>query len=173
MGSKRKMKKITTAEMEILIADYFNYNSNIKLIVPNVYWGQKFMHECDILMMTAAGYLTEIEIKVSLSDLKKDKEKEHGHNSIEIKYLYFAIPEYLEKHVEHIPDRAGIIVIREDHGVVSTSNIVTKLRPAIINKGCKPLSDKYQLAKLGAVRIWHLKRKIFDLKEELKKARDC
>ena len=70
--------KITTPEMECRLADYFGYRKN--LIVPNVYWGLD-MHECDLLVLSQAGYATEIEIKISIADLRADAKKVHGHRS--------------------------------------------------------------------------------------------
>ena len=35
-------------------------------------------------------------------DLKKDLEKWHKHSNNKIKYQYFAIPEYLKKHIDLI-----------------------------------------------------------------------
>ena len=90
------MKAITTAEMELVLAQYFD--PRVQLVVPNVSWGFEGCHEMDLAVLTKAGYLYEIEIKISLSDLKKDRDKSHGHRNKKVKYLYFAIPEYrLEK----------------------------------------------------------------------------
>ena len=76
---------ITTPEMEIALAREFNYNQN--LIVPCVGNGLN-IHECDLLILTNHNYATEIEIKVSIADLKKDLDKRHGHRSNKIKNLW-------------------------------------------------------------------------------------
>ena len=102
------LTKITTAEMECCVASFLNYRSN--LIVPNVSWGMA-LHECDLLVITKAGYAWEVEIKVTKADLKKDSEKWHGHRSSRIKHLFFAIPTYLQDAIEYIPERAGIITV--------------------------------------------------------------
>jgi len=139
----------TTAEIEIAIAKHYDWRQN--LIVPNVSWGLLF-HEADILVMSKAGYLTEIEIKVSRSDLIADKTKSHQHQSRLIKSIYFAIPEKLEIHAEHILPRAGIYI-------VGKTGKVKKIREAEINKESRILKDeeKYNLARLGTMRIWNLK----------------
>jgi len=93
--------EITTPEMEIALAEYFGIRQN--LIVPNVSWGMD-SHECDLFILTPAGYGWEVEIKVSKADLFKDKHKRHRHNSSKIKFLYFAIPEYLERYIDEIPE---------------------------------------------------------------------
>lgn len=149
--------------MEIELSKFLNYRTN--LIVPNVSWGM-FSHECDLVRLTPAGYCSEIEIKISLSDLKKDKEKRHqhmdggayGYGANKIKYLYFAIPEYLEKHIEHIPERSGILIVFEDRGGV----IRTKETRAPQKQSDYKFSEKerIKLLSLMAMRIWRLKQKL-------------
>jgi len=64
-------QKITTPEMECALAGWFDYRQN--LIVPCVYWGVGYYtHECDLLIVSRAGYVTEVEIKISRSDLRAD-----------------------------------------------------------------------------------------------------
>lgn len=149
------MNKLTTLEIEIIVAKYFD--SRVNVIVPNISWGMFIHHECDLLLLTPAGYGYEIEIKTSLQDLKKDMEKVHGHKSKKIKCLYFALPESLTKHIEYIPKRAGILSISENRNLPIWSRC-KKIRKAEINCNYK-FSDKerYNLARLGAMRIWTLK----------------
>lgn len=154
------MKKfdISTEEIELKIAYYFGVRQN--LIVPNISWGLG-IHECDLLCCTKAGYCTEVEIKRSVEDLKADRIKSHGHKSKKIKYLYFAVPSYLVQHIEHIPLRAGILVI------TSKRKVVCIAKPEL-NKDCRPLSEKeqYEMARLGALRIWDLKSRCIGYKND-------
>lgn len=149
--------KMTTAEMECQVATFFNWRVN--LVVPNVSWGMG-LHECDLLVCTKAGYLWEVEIKVSKSDLKKDAEKRHGHYNPNIKHLYFAIPNYLEDCIEHIPERAGIVTVAPKDERQWWR--VKKIREPQTNPGAKPLTpeQRYTLARLGSMRIWGLKNKL-------------
>lgn len=143
-----------TIDMEIALASFFDYRAN--LIVPNVSWGL-INHECDLLILTNCGYATEIEIKISRSDLKADKKKNHGHESYKIKRLYFAISDNIDTNfaLNEIPSRSGLIVVSEDKPIKI-------IKEAVINKTAKKFSeaDRYQLARLGAMRIWRLKRKV-------------
>ncbi len=154
---------MTTAEMEIALSSYFDYRVN--LIVPNVHWGMD-IHECDLLMVSRHGYCTEIEIKVTKADLKADAKKRHGHRSNKIKYLYFALPDYLENAAEFVPARAGIILIRPSMSSADPAYVrrpqCRTLRPAVVNKGAQKMTDRdqYKVARLGALRIWSLKRKL-------------
>ncbi len=157
------MDKITTPEMEIALSLYFNRRTN--LIVPNISWGF-FNHECDLTVLTPAGYAWEIEIKISRQDLIADKKKRHNHKDHRIKYLYFAIPDYLEKDIEHIPERAGIMLVyhTEFYGLRCR-----QLRPpkAIPNPYKFTDKDRYRIARLGALRIWTLKTNIINLIKDL------
>ena len=156
--------KIKTIEMEVALADHFKFFKN--LMVTNISWGLapngKHLHECDILLLTNSGYLWEIEIKVSKADLINDKKKSHGHLNDNIKRLYFAIPDYIKDYEKHIPDRAGIIIVRR----AKTSNrLFCRIeRPAINQKGYKLKKDeKHKMAVLGSMRAWSSKRKLMGL----------
>lgn len=130
----------------------------MNLIVPNVSWGL-VNHECDLLSMSKSGYLTEIELKVSKSDLMNDFKKSHTHYDKKIKYFYYAVPEELKAvALEVIPKEAGLIIAyKARNGHIKADAIKSPIaRPA------KALSDKdqFQLARLGTMRIWSLKTKL-------------
>lgn len=156
-----------TLDMEVAVSNYFSPRRN--LIVPNVYWGL-FGHEVDMCVLSPAGYASEIEIKVDRSDLIKDKEKRHGHNDPMIKYLYFAIPEHLEKDIEHIPERAGVLIVKwnEPFKMYGYKNPMQagwwscrKKRDAKIQYNRKWADyERSNLLRLGAMRIWGLKTKL-------------
>ncbi len=161
--------KITTAEMECALANWFDYRVN--LIVPNVHWGMN-MHECDLLIVSQVGYCTEVEIKVSRADLRADAKKLHGHNGgvarRVIKYLYFAVPLALEEAaLEFAPERAGIITVKDTqpdrYGYIAGPRC-RRVREPTCNKHSTKMTDRerYKVARLGALRIWNLKRKIIN-----------
>ena len=159
--------KITTPEMEVALANWFDYRVN--LIVPCVYWGLGLdMHECDLLIVSKAGYVTEVEIKISRADLRKDREKPHGHQNKRIKYLYFAVPEKLEAAaIEFAPERAGIIVVRDGDnvpGVYPYHQKCRRVRVPVCQKNVGKMTDRdrYKVARLGALRIWRLKRMLVE-----------
>ena len=166
---------MTTLEMELGLMAHFNARTN--LIVPNVHWGAN-IHEIDLFVLSKSGYAYEVEIKISKADLIKDKEKRHGHidRLNRIKHLWFAIPEKLVPDIEHIPERAGIVVVGYD---IATYNkwVGDKLVPYDkVIYPCKVLrqpqllsthlwsdKDRYNIARLGALRIWSMKEKILRL----------
>jgi len=156
---------MTCEEIEIIIMEAENISQNI--IVPNVqfgivrYFGEHpnrtydELHECDILKLTKTGYATEYEIKISKSDFKADLKKKHNHDSKFIKQMYYVVPfEMLDFTKDNLPEYAGLAYIKNN-----------KLHYAInapIRKGCFKWTDKetFNLARLGAMRILGLKKKI-------------
>lgn len=152
-------------EMELALARYINIRQN--LVVPNVYWGFT-EHECDLLVLTKAGYLWEIEIKTSKADLLQDQKKRHGYRSDKIKFLYFAIPEKLLKHKALIPERAGIITLKMEKTVYKPYLYCYPERAPLLNVNYKVTEEeRFQIARLGAMRIWGLKAKLLKTMEEV------
>ena len=63
-------------EIELSIMKYPDFNFRQNLIVFRVTGGSNVVnHECDFLIMTRVGYLTEIEIKRSYADFLNDFKK--------------------------------------------------------------------------------------------------
>jgi hypothetical protein len=161
---------MNAAEIEIAVANLFGIRRS--LIVPNVSWGLTGLYyEADIVVITKSGYAKEIEIKVSKADLLKDQKKKHKHDCKHFRELYFAIPGKLLKHKDLIPERAGIICCKiEDRkyydGSTNRFYWARIERHAQVQKGVDPLdiSLKYELARLGTMRIFGLKGKILELK---------
>jgi hypothetical protein len=162
-------------DIEVAIIDNFNPRQN--LIVPNVSWGlhnkeYRALHECDLLILSGDNYATEVEIKVSKADLLKDGEKKHKHHHNLIRRLYFAVPSELKEIAyQSIPDHAGLLVVSNEvkirydwHGIPHETPYikVTEARPCKVNTIAVKWTEaqRYQLARLGTMRILGLKRKI-------------
>ena len=147
-------------EVELAVVNYFGARQN--LIVPNVSWGfGGLYYEADLVVVSKAGYAKEVEIKISRSDLLKDKEKKHNHDCKKFKELYFAIPKKLLRDKEHIPERAGILICSKETNEDKVYYHARLERTAAKNNAVAlSLNDKYNLARLGTLRIWNLKRKL-------------
>lgn len=148
-----------TGEIELALARYFNTRQN--LIVPNISWGLD-LHEIDLLVLNSSNYAYEIEIKISLSDLKADKNKKHQHLSNKIRRLYFAVPLELKEEASiNIPERAGLFTIEE--------NIrVSLIKAPLINLKARKFNDKEikKLYELSNMRLWNLKEIIYRLQKQ-------
>ena len=81
-------------EIEYAIARYDTFNFLRNDVLLNISWGFLY-HEADMLIISKSGYLTEIEIKRTLSDIYADFKKKHTHSSNVINSFYYAVPESL------------------------------------------------------------------------------
>jgi hypothetical protein len=152
-------RKVNTADIEIAVSKYFDYRKN--LIVPNVSWGLG-LHECDLLILSKSGYLTEVEIKISKYDLKADLKKRHKHRTHKVKYLFFAVPHYLEEEgLRYKPENAGLIIVAKSR-VRPGEYVVSIKKEARANSYpyCVSERERLQMARLGTMRIWSLKEKL-------------
>lgn len=125
------------------------------LCVPNVSWGM-LDYEADLLALSERGWLREIEVKISVSDLKADQKKAK-HKKWEsprnpVSELYYAMPNDVWEKVKDappIPDHAGVIVV----GISGGHNYI---RHASRHEYSRTLflEERVQLARLGVIRYW-------------------
>lgn len=144
---------MNSKQIEVAIAQHFDSRRHI--MAPNIHWGLN-IHECDMFILRPSGFCVEVEIKISLADLKKDKTKKHNHENDLISELYFAIPKSMEKHIQHIPIHAGIILVEEtENGYLRT----TRERIAKKNKNARKITQDeiYTLSRLSLIRYWNLR----------------
>jgi hypothetical protein len=153
--------KMRSIDIELAVVALLNYR--VYTIVPNVSWGMGFNHECDLLALDSKGRFTEIEIKVSASDLKADFNKKHGHQSSIISRLFYAMPiELCQKYSEIIPSNFGIIAVKKIDIYGDSRKIKNKAefyRHAKHDKSKEnPSIDQVmKFMNLGCMRIWSLK----------------
>jgi len=176
--------RISTLEMEARLMYYLDINAN--LVVPNITsMSGLVMFEADMLSLSKSGYATAVEIKVSKADLKKDLKKQHiTHiNRMQyglsfyyknLKYFYYAVPEYLEEEaLKQIPDFCGLLVLREVEvghwsATYKTKQIELVREAGILFKTRWDDKMRYNLARLGTMRIMSLKYKLLNYKSKLK-----
>lgn len=151
--------KWTAQQIEIAIANHFNYRQN--LIVPNVSWGLFKHHEADLIILSKANWCTEVEIKVSAADIKKDLSKRHNHREHNIKSLWFAVPEELKDN-PLIPSHAGILYVSRYLWRSKTRySVRTQRLPTPDKKAVKfTEEERNKLLRLGCLRVWGLKEKL-------------
>ena len=142
--------------LELSIAKYFGYRQN--LIIPNVSWGMGLEYEADIMVISQSRYCTEIELKISKSDLKRDHNKRKWKHDKYCRYggeiirrQFFGIPESLKDAIEFIPPQCGILIV-SDLGKVHLERVVK------LNKS-RALTEKEYLhaLQLASMRTWTLK----------------
>ena len=172
---KKPVKPIKLTDKDIILAMTDKGNPcalGSHLVVSNVSWGFK-IHECDMISVTDSGYATEIEIKISVADTKKDMTKRHAHKSDKIKYLYFAMPKYIyDKAKEFVPENAGIYTIEAYYWGKQFRYRVNCERDAQLNPNHRKLTldEIDQLRRLAAMRYFSLlKRYVSDKRKQSNK----
>ena len=170
---------MTTEQIELSLMFNLNYNQNY--IVPNITnIGFQLAFEADMLYITKLGYATCFEIKVSKSDLKNDLKKSHIKNLDEglligmsrsytpieyyykkLKFFNYAVPEYLvEDALNQIPNFAGLYYfINKGHDKLPVMKI--KRHPKIIHNYKWTNKEILEILRLGTMRIYNLKRKLY------------
>ena len=84
---------LTLEQIETIITGYPDapYYIRRNIVVPNCSWG--FLnHEADLLVVSKAGHLTEIEIKRTWADFMADFQKKHKHKDKRLSHFYYAVP---------------------------------------------------------------------------------
>lgn len=139
----------------------------VGLIVPNVSYG--FLEwEADALIMSKTGFLTEVEVKVSLGDMSMDgmKSKWTNKRAVKqlndmIKYFYYAVPKDMADEALKIIETSDVEAIKKA-GLITlelTPNsrwIIRVVQSPTANTKAKKLTleQQYKLARLGTMRVW-------------------
>lgn len=156
--------KIHSGYMECAIAELIGWRTHT--IVPNVSWGLGLNHECDMLVLDTDGRFTEIEIKITISDLKAESKKKHNHSSKIITRLIYAVPEeILETAKSLINEKYGIISVKYD--VILERFVASWVRRSkhyridnyLYKKPDGEIINKFY--QLGCMRIWTLKKLLY------------
>ena len=164
-------------EIELIIAKWRDFDYTKRLVVFNVHGSSgelPIWHECDVLVCSKAGYLTEIEIKRSYSDFLADFKKKHDHKSEYIKYFYYCVPEKIKERVVEFLNGlknkndwrtgAGVISFRDEYDDWLDFDKAPKE-----NKRCAKLNTEQMLylARMGSMRVITLKKKIIETEKKL------
>ena len=162
-------EKIDTFRMEMELSKFFNRHQNI--IVPNVYWGLNFKYEIDLLVLSQSLYATEIEIKISKSDIKQDLNKScYAHKSNRIKKFFYAVPDYLEN-CKYLPTDCGLIVVKKINHL--RYKCIIKRAPRLNKNARKFTESEYiKLLKLSYHRMWCAKESFYRIKHENKNSKE-
>lgn len=162
--------KLNIHEIELRIAQYFGIRENI--IVPNVSWGYFKTHEADMVILTKSGYITEVEIKRSLEDLKADFKKHTNHYEGKVEQLFYAVPvgiadkawKIIEQSFEGNPVKCGMLVYDEGGGVgvYMPAPSISMMQRKNKQDNRLFLEEQNRLIRLGVMRYWSLVQRVID-----------
>lgn len=147
------------------------------IIIPNLSWGL-LNHEADLAIINKSGYLTEIEIKRSIEDLRADFKKDIFHNDEKVYRFYYCLPKSIrEKALELFQaewKKIGLLYNHESE----FENRVTQFYPAVIwydergylsyepkklsnRSGARKLflEERLTVARLASCRYWDMRKK--------------
>lgn len=151
-----------TADAVALAVANAIFNWRKFVVVPNVSWGL-LPHEADLIAMTEAGYIYEVEIKVSKADFLADKDKwkhrlaeSRGQHEL-IKDFYYAMPTQVWEKCkpEDLPTGAGLILVSRDEYDRSRDRAYVAQKPTSNASARKVRDDeRLQLMRLGYMRYW-------------------
>ncbi len=169
---------IEEIELSLMNSELFNFRQDLMVFRVSDFSGI-VNHECDCLIMSKSGYLTEIEIKRSYSDFLADFRKKHTHQDPHLKAFYFLVHEsFSEKasekllELKHIPsgllaydDNAKISLYRGGSyfHVKNGENHEEYTDYRNWNPKKLFLEEQYQLARLGAMRYKNMTEKLIKL----------
>lgn len=153
------------------------------LVVPNVSWGF-LTHEADLVAVSQAGYMTEIEIKRSWSDFMADFKKKHYHRDRRISQMYYAVPSKIARKVFHhlyngyfLPDNKKPVVVEYNGNNINKCGLIVYyddnpyldilVSPVKINQYKLGDNEIKALMRLGCMRVWSLKGKVARLQSDL------
>lgn len=165
-------------EIEIALAKYDQFNFIRNIVAYNVNGMSQSLsihHECDMLVLSKSGYLTEIEIKRSWTDFLADFKKSHSHEGRGlIKYFYYCVPHSIIDRVynklqELNIEYTGVIAYDEElnlsikgHRYIDHNNKVAYIvREQHPNRKLF-IEEQLQVARFGAMRSVKLKEKFIN-----------
>lgn len=172
---------VNCVDIELAIMRKFDYRQN--LIVTNISNMMGLVpFETDVLVISKSNYATGFEIKVSKSDLKADFKKPQ-HKNIDgffngktgmqryfgkFKYFNYAVPLALKEcALELIPDFCGLWVYdNKEYPLVDRFYLAREPKKLFTHQWTE--KEKYEIARLGTMRIYALKSAIKGLANEIK-----
>ena len=131
---------MTERDIQLALYYYRCCKGRVYLMMPNVYL---YNWESDILYINDNRYVTEYEIKVSLSDFRNDSKKEAKHKALYEthsgpKQFYYVCPNRLIPLCE-VPEYAGLMYVHKSKYIWNYKTETVKKAPILKTK---KLTDK-------------------------------
>ena len=153
---------LSVHDIEYALCEYYGIRKHI--IVPNVSWGFFREHEADLVVITQANYLTEIEIKRSWRDFLKDFRKDSFHADNRITEFYYCVPECMVEACKHFLYDDPTLELK--YGKIGLISYSENKHICFERDGRKRVSlqlttkEVLEVARLGVLRFWDTRRKL-------------
>ena len=152
---------LTIEDIQIALRNYHLWNKRSDIMIPNLSWGL-LRYEADFVIVDKKGFLTEVEIKRSLSDLKADFKKVHKHDDPLVFAFYYCLPMSIRAKAlavirEHFaPDNLPAVIYYDENGKLELSRY-----GGIPNRGGRRLTleERLTVTRLLSIRYWNEKEK--------------
>ncbi|VVB53324.1 Uncharacterised protein [uncultured archaeon] len=172
----RTIEPTHAAQIEALLEQLVFPVARNTVVCPNISHGFFRSHESDLVCVSKAGWLTEVEIKVSASDWKNDRKKSKWQSEDDavseelydrrVRRFFFAAPLSLARRYQefNIMLFAGVLGFSwEEYQRTGSPYCVPRvehIRPAKDLKGSRKVTDKelLTLSKLSSMRYWGLRQ---------------
>lgn len=178
MDTKRSLYEIEVALAE---SPFFSFKTNIIAFnVCGLSATLPIFHECDMLLVSKSGYLTEIEIKRSFEDFKKDFKKSHKHEDMGlIKNFWFCVPKSIYQKIldskildDNFNTYFSFILYDEDLRLElrTWSEFATDvMKEKVVDRNYRKLflEQILEIARLGSMRVIGLKKKLIEKEEKI------
>lgn len=170
--------KITADIIKAAVASYYRYKKQYPMVAFEMDSALKSYVNgelADILIVGSDRYLIEVEVKISLADLRKDKGKsKHRHfqrddGIMPTRYFFFALPQTLANEAYLLCDNmftyAGVL------GVAGSSQdqVYSYRRARQLNADRLPKKLVINMVRSQSATICRLATKVSELKEELRR----
>ena len=99
--------QLSVEQITLALRNSGMWNKRSDIMIPNLSYGL-LPYEADFVVISKAGYLTEVEIKRSWQDFKADFKKDHKHDAEQVYYFYYCVPESIvDKVVDFLKAQYG------------------------------------------------------------------
>ena len=165
--------RLTIEQILIGLRNSGLWNIRSDIMIPNLSYGL-LPYEADFVVISKAGYLTEVEIKRSWQDFKADFKKEHKHDADQVYYFYYCVPESIvDKVVDYFKTQYGsgwcpALLKFTEKGQVSRVLVKDETSGRYRSVGTQYnegyhrklfLEEQLTVARLGQLRYWSLLEK--------------
>lgn len=134
---------MTETEIQKLFAYQYGLLNN-NLVLPNITMkgSEGGNYEADLIYINKRRYVSEVEIKISISDFRADFKKKIYHNSDIVRQFYYLFPDDLYRENGEEIER---LIMESDAGIMTVRNFrgrcVKIRRKATIRRSVEPIKE--------------------------------